>query len=332
MDSLNLGVAIAEAVVALCFIWAIRRKSHQGLFRRSKVEPPALAEPPPLNVQAPAETPERSVSESLAILEAPKLNFNRALLAAANEPDRERRLELSRSARACFDEVMSLAVAEDLEITDAPQLSLRLDELLDSATDPVARATEGTSQLVAIVDTETTGLAEHDEPISIAVILVEVELSKGHVLREVGTFHGLREPKVRIDPRAQAVHGMTAEQLAGKRLDVRALCELLNAADVLVAHNAKFDRRMLAKVLPYTTSCEWACSIHSLSHEWAKLTEGERSLDAICSRLGVPRQEPHDAMADARALLSVLKLHAGKTARSSTLFGRLLGSAWAPPP
>lgn len=190
------------------------------------------------------------------------------------------------------------------------------------------KAAEGCA-LVAIVDTETTGLAQRDEPIAVAVLLAEVALPKGDVVRVVDQYHGLREPAVPISAGAQAVHGLTLTDVRGHYLDTDRVQRLLDAADMVVAHNAAFDRRMLRKVLMRADRLPWACSMLALRRHWDQRT-GRRSLDAICAALAITRPAPHNALKDCHALLQVLGTPSGKTSRSKTFMALLLDNPWCP--
>jgi len=196
---------------------------------------------------------------------------------------------------------------------------------------PLLMRKDPSNVFVAIVDTETTGLGLYDEPVSIGILLVEATYGKGVFVQTVNSLYALREPHVTITPEAQSVHGLSIDDLRGKKWDMSYIGQMLSSADYVVAHNAKFDRRILANVLTAVEDLEWACSIQSLKYEWPKITGGPRSLDAICDALKIIRPEPHNALSDCYALLEVLKHRAGKTERSSTLMGRLMGGAWVPP-
>ena len=196
---------------------------------------------------------------------------------------------------------------------------------------PLYKRRHEDSTLVAVLDTETTGLAADDEPVSVAVILLDVSGKKGDNIIEIASYYGLREPTVSIHPEAQRVHGLSMEALRGQSLDIRSLRKILDSADLLVAHNAKFDRRMLGKVVPEVVHAEWACSIYTLKADWAKIAGGRRSLDSLCECLGLERPAPHNALTDCRALISVLMTRAG-TKRASTRMARLIRNAWAPAP
>lgn len=102
---------------------------------------------------------------------------------------------------------------------------------------------------VAIVDTEMTGLEYDDQAVSVGIVLVEIAMPKGTLVREIDSYYGLREPTVTISDGARAVHGLSDDDLAGKALDMAKLRALVKSADVLVAHNAQFDSRILGQLV-----------------------------------------------------------------------------------
>ncbi len=170
---------------------------------------------------------------------------------------------------------------------------------------------------VAIVDTETTGLGANDEPISVGVILISVS-NQGHVLQEHARYEGLREPTVHMDPRAQAVHGLSVDSLRGRSFNQNTLASLFAQADVLIAHNARFDARMLAKV--GQVHSHWRCSYQQFP--WPSLAN--RKLDTVCASLSVPRSQTHGAMSDAQALLQCLLAPMGGASGGATYLKALV--------
>jgi len=172
--------------------------------------------------------------------------------------------------------------------------------------------------LVAIVDTETTGLGPSDQPISIGLLLLEVIPPKGDLVREVTRYYGLREPTVPINPGAARVHGLTMDQLRGKQFETGIIREILGAADVLVAHYAEFDARML-RAVGLADRRPWLCSVRQLA--WPT---SNQKLDTICEQFGIARPSPHNALDDCLALSAALFQRTGKTDRSRTYMGAML--------
>lgn len=231
--------------------------------------------------------------------------------------------------------LVNMADRIKLELSTSPWMSFKgidIDDARNTALRvwfrhlPLEAAANG-CELVAIADTETTGLQADDEPITVAVILVEVRMPKGELVRVIETYHGKREPSVSISPEAQAVNGLTLDDLRGHAFDSERLERLLRSAKIVVAHNAKFDRRMLRHALVESDRLPWACSMLALRSYWDEKV-GRRSLDAICSVLGVGRAEPHNALNDCEALLNALCAHSGKTNRSKSYLAILLDRPW----
>ncbi len=73
------------------------------------------------------------------------------------------------------------------------------------------------------------------------------ELNSGRILEidHDRTFEGLREPDVLISEEASLITGLTAEMVAGKTINATVVDALIADADLIVAHNASFDRVMV---------------------------------------------------------------------------------------
>lgn len=159
-----------------------------------------------------------------------------------------------------------------------------------------------------VLDTETTGL-EH---------------SLGHRIIEIGciemlgraatknTFHHYIHPERDIDPGAQAVHGISLEDLVGKPKfsDIADdLIAFLSGANIVI-HNAPFDVGFLNaefKRLGKAPVHEFAQITDSLPMARAQFPGKKNSLDALCERLDVDNSGRtfHGALLDAQLLAEV---------------------------
>ncbi|MCY1290145.1 hypothetical protein D9M68_349870 [compost metagenome] len=158
---------------------------------------------------------------------------------------------------------------------------------------------------VAIVSTETTGLTPVDEPVSIGLLLVEVAPRAGSLVREITDYYGSQEPTVPISEAATGMHGLTAEMLRGQRFDVGAIRAIVEDADVLVAHGAEFNVRMLEKVLPDIQRKHWRCSVRQV--RWSQYFHApNHKLDTLCEHLRIFRPRPQIALDDCLALSKLL--------------------------
>lgn len=152
-----------------------------------------------------------------------------------------------------------------------------------------------------LLDTETTGFGETDEPIEVAFSLIEVS-AEGHLVEEIRTYSGLRQPSVAISAKAQSVHGIKATDVYGKELDNKLIKELIESADILVAHNADFDARMLRSIYPGIMEKVWRCTYRQWP--WPK-TSCQKLADAAMM-LGIEIKQTHRALEDVNVLKDCL--------------------------
>ncbi len=155
----------------------------------------------------------------------------------------------------------------------------------------------------AVVDVETSGLAQRrDRVLSVAVIQVG---SDGDV---EDTWSTLLDPG--CDPGPVHVHGLTRERLAGSPLfgDIVDQLAARLAGRVFVAHNASFDWGFLAAEAVRAgrkLDVERRLCTRTLARR-LDLPLANFKLTTLAEYCAVPFEVQHDALADARALASVL--------------------------
>ena len=171
-----------------------------------------------------------------------------------------------------------------------------------------------------IFDTETTGLdSREDRIIEFGGIELVNKFPTGR------TFHRYINAQGRsVHPDAQAVHGISDADLAGKPTFNEIVAELLEFIDgaMLVAHNANFDigflnaefaRLNLPPVDPDRV-------VDTLAIARRKHPMGPNSLDALCRRYGIDNSHrtKHGALLDSELLAEVyIELMGGKQAAFS---------------
>jgi len=150
---------------------------------------------------------------------------------------------------------------------------------------------------------ETTGLdRDSDKIIELAVQRFRFD-DLGRVI-QVGVPRVWREdPGTSIDPRITKLTGLTADDLAGQAVDEAAAVEILASADIIVAHNAAFDRPFIDRRLPAIAGKPWACSMAEL--DWLELGFDGRALAHLVSQCGW-FYEGHRAENDILALIYLL--------------------------
>ena len=130
-----------------------------------------------------------------------------------------------------------------------------------------------------ILDSETTGLEATDEVVELAMLRFRFDEQGILALDEV--FNELREPGVPISEGASRVTGITAETVAGKRITDDQVAQFLTGAELVVAHNAGFDRPMVERTFPGAGFDEiaWHCSLAQV--DWEERGKKGRSLESV---------------------------------------------------
>jgi len=81
-------------------------------------------------------------------------------------------------------------------------------------------------------------------------------------------FSSLNDPGVPLTPYVSRLTGLTDADLAGHVLDAEGASALIESADIIIAHNARFDRHMVERALGASRKV-WACSWSMI--DWAGL-------------------------------------------------------------
>lgn len=180
---------------------------------------------------------------------------------------------------------------------------------------------------LAFVDCETTGLdPKQDKVIDIGVLTVEINAQTGDLLQVLGNWNGLQDPGRPIPGHITALTGITDAMVAGQSFNEDALREELVSADLVIGHNASFDRPFLEAEFAWFERFPWACS-HKLI-DWQREGYGSAKLEFIAFKLGF-FYDGHRALVDCHALAQALFLAKLKSTGESAL-SRILDTFSAP--
>jgi len=158
------------------------------------------------------------------------------------------------------------------------------------------------------VDVETTGLdTETDEIIEVALLPFDYDPSTGDVIavHEDQALDELRDPSIPIPADSSQIHGITDDDVKGKVVDEAKLKALVAKADLIIAHNASFDRPMLERVWPCFADKPWGCSLADI--DWRAEGFGAGKLDYLLMQQGW-FYDGHRALSDCLAGLFLLNL------------------------
>lgn len=173
---------------------------------------------------------------------------------------------------------------------------------------PVVHATGSSHPLRALIlDTETTGLDHRKhEVIEIGIVSFLFD-DKGNVGDVTGVYGGLQQPSMPIPAEITRLTGITDEMVAGKTIDMDAVRALLNDADLIIAHNAGFDRPFCEAFSASFAGKAWACSVSEV--DWRERGFEGTKLAYLIGQAGF-FHDGHRAVDDCFALLEVLALPA----------------------
>lgn len=157
---------------------------------------------------------------------------------------------------------------------------------------------------VLVLDTETTGL-DHakDKIIELALLCFDVDTLTGLPVGEVQVYDGLQDPGMPIPKEVVVITGITDADVQGQQLDEQRIAQLLEGVDVVIAHNAGFDRPFVEARIKQFRQLAWACSFADI--DWKAQGRSSVKLENLAHSLGL-FYDAHRAEMDCHALLAVL--------------------------
>ncbi|MBK5571246.1 MAG: 3'-5' exonuclease [Ensifer sp. SSB1] len=169
-----------------------------------------------------------------------------------------------------------------------------------------------------ILDTETTGLNHRkDEIIEIGTIAFTFD-EAGNIGDVTGVYGGLQQPSVPIPAEVTRLTGITDAMVVDQMIDIQALRTILEPADLIIAHNAGFDRPFCEAFSSIFAGKAWACSVSEI--DWASRGFEGTKLGYLIGQAGY-FHDGHRAVDDCFALLEVLAK--GEDGASRTPFAEL---------
>jgi DNA polymerase-3 subunit epsilon len=178
------------------------------------------------------------------------------------------------------------------------------------------------TQRLIVLDTETTGLdSKSEKVIELGMLSVLVDTVTGLPVGPVTIYESFEDPGKPIPAQITEITGIDDSMVKGLRIDDAAVNALVEQADLIVAHNAGFDRPFVESRFPVFEGKAWGCSFQGI--DWKKEGSGSAKLEFLASERGW-FYDAHRAQVDCHALLQVL---ASPLADGQTGLARLLAGA-----
>lgn len=138
---------------------------------------------------------------------------------------------------------------------------------------------------VVFLDVETTGLtAGTDKIIELGIVTADYSPSAQRMTQVTGFLDHFEDPGFPIPPEITELTGITTEQVQGLRIDDNLVSSYLVGDPIIIAHNAKFDRKFFETRLPTHSNLRWACSCFDL--DWTNKGLGGKSLTSLLAGEG----------------------------------------------
>lgn len=177
------------------------------------------------------------------------------------------------------------------------------------------------TQRIMVLDTETTGLDPRQESvIELALLSVLVDSTTGLPVGPVTTYEAFEDPGKPIPQAITAITGISDSMVRGQRIDDARVRQLVEATDLVLAHNAGFDRPFVESRWPVFASRPWNCSFVGI--DWKAQGSGSAKLEFLAHARGF-FYDAHRALIDCHALLQVLAapLQDGQTGLAHLIAG-----------
>ena len=153
------------------------------------------------------------------------------------------------------------------------------------------------------LDIEATGLSFTDDKL-IELGMVKFEYSDdGRIFRILEEFNKYQDPGIDIPAFITQLTGITDDIVRGKNIDESSVSAFLNDADLIIAHNAKFDRVFFETSFPNIKPKAWACSMVDIN--WNSESIESRKLEYIAYKYNF-FYEGHRAVIDCLVGIHIL--------------------------
>lgn len=140
-----------------------------------------------------------------------------------------------------------------------------------------------------ILDTETTGLTETDKAVEIAAILFDLTYAS-----PIASFAALITHHENPAESTNRIPAGLLGTLSGKIDPWRGVADLYREADVVLAHNADFDRRYVPAA--FREALPWVCTCNDV--EWPGVERPGQNLVSLVLSYGLGVASAHRAMTD----------------------------------
>jgi len=156
----------------------------------------------------------------------------------------------------------------------------------------------------AVVDVETSGLSsERDQIIEIGIRPFRFNRTTGEVLSIGEGYSAFQDPGIPLSAEITRLTGITDDMVRGQRIDWSGVDRILHDSQIVIAHNAGFDRPFIDRHSPVSQERIWGCSFKQI--DWSMKGFPSQKLEILSIYHGF-FTDSHRALNDSDALLYLL--------------------------
>jgi DNA polymerase-3 subunit epsilon len=153
------------------------------------------------------------------------------------------------------------------------------------------------------LDIEATGLSyATDKMIELGMVKFEYT-QDGRIFRLLDEFSGYQDPNMPIPEAITKLTGITDDMVKGYQVNVDEVDSYLNNVDIIIAHNAQFDRTFFEMTFPTITPKAWGCLMYDI--DWKNEGISSHKLEYIAYKYNF-FFEGHRAIIDCLAGIHIL--------------------------
>ena len=157
---------------------------------------------------------------------------------------------------------------------------------------------------ICFLDLETTGTDhKEDKIIEIAIKCIEITKENGNDVKVIAAYESLEDPGIPIPESATKINGITDDMVKDKKIDWEQVETIFQTSQLIIAHNAEFDRGFTDQRLEISKNKIWACSISDIDWD-ARDFKGVKQ-ELLCIWHGF-YYDAHRAMGDVDALIHLV--------------------------
>lgn len=169
----------------------------------------------------------------------------------------------------------------------------------------LARKVPEHAHVALCLDTETTGLNyKQDKVIELGIVAFEFDPVTGEIFRISDRYSGFEDPGFAIPEEVKEITGISDEMVRGQSFDDAFINTLAEKANLVIAHNAAFDRKFVEVRFPAFVRVPWACTVSQI--DWSAERIASRTLEYLLFKTGALTINAHRALDDAEGVLGLL--------------------------